>query len=58
MWSDGDLGYAIAVTGNAFRETGGDAGRLTGSFTGQNHDGATGILERSDLTAAFGAGRD
>ena len=56
-WGRGDLGYAIAVTGNAFRETGGDAGQLTGIFTGRNHEGAAGTLERDDLTAAFGAGR-
>lgn len=56
-WLDGDLGYAIAVTGNTFRETGGDDGRLTGIFTGTGHEGAAGTLERSDLTAAFGASR-
>ena len=38
-----------------FRETGGDAGRVTGIFTGRSHEGAAGTLERSDLTAAFGA---
>ena len=59
MWGDGDLRYAIAVTGNTFRETGGgDAGRLTGIFTGARHEGAAGTLERSDLTAAFGASRE
>ena len=70
MWLDGDLGYTIAVRGGTtppgqaghlsyvFRETGGDAGRLTGIFTGQNHEGAAGTLERTDLTAAFGATRD
>lgn len=57
MWLDGDLGYAIAVDGNTFRETGGDDGILTGIFTGANHEGAAGTLERSDLTAAFGASR-
>ena len=56
-WLDGDLGYTIAVTGNTFRETGGDAGRLTGIFTGRNHEGAAGTLDRPDLTAAFGADR-
>lgn len=56
-WLDGDLGYTIAVTGNTFHETGGDAGRLTGIFTGANHEGAAGTLERSDLSAAFGATR-
>ena len=57
QWLDGDLGYLIAVDGNTFRETGGDAGRLTGIFTGHNHEGAAGTLERADLTAAFGASR-
>ena len=69
MWLDGDLGYTIAVNGGTtppgkagylsyvFRETGGDAGRLTGIFTGASHEGATGTLERNDLTAAFGASR-
>ena len=57
QWLDGDLGYTIAVTGNTFRETGGDDGRLTGIFVGRSHEGAAGTLERSDLTAAFGASR-
>ena len=58
MWLDGDLGYEISVRKNTFRETGGDDGRLTGIFTGQSHEGAAGTLERSDLTAAFGAERE
>lgn len=57
QWRDGDLGYAIAVRGNTFRETGGDGGRLTGIFTGAAHEGVAGTLERSDLTAAFGGSR-
>lgn len=57
-WGDGTLGYVIAVMGNTFRETGGDAGRLTGIFTGAAHVGAAGTIERSDLTAAFGASRE
>ena len=56
-WGDGDLGYNIDVTGNAFWSTGGDAGTVAGIFTGQAHEGAAGTLERSDLTAAFGATR-
>ena len=56
-WLDGDLGYTIAVSGKTFRETGGDDGSLTGIFTGRSHEGAAGTLERSDLTAAFGATR-
>ena len=54
-WGSGDLSYTIAVSGNTFRESGGDDGLLTGIFTGQGHEGAVGTLERSDLTAAFGA---
>lgn len=57
-WRDGDLHYSIAVRGNTFRETGGDSGRLTGIFAGRSHEAAGGTLERSDLTAAFGATRD
>ena len=57
QWSDGDLEYSIVVSGNTFKETGGDAGILTGIFTGENHMGAAGTLERQDLTAAFGASR-
>ena len=56
-WLDGDLAYTISVDGNTFRETGGDAGRVTGVFVGLDHEGAAGTLERSDLTAAFGASR-
>ena len=68
-WGDGDLNYVIAIHGGVtppgqaghtaytFRETGGDAGTLTGTFTGQQHEGVAGTLERSDLTAAFGGTR-
>ena len=56
-WGVGALGYTIVVRGNTFRETGGDAGRLTGSFTGLSHEGVAGTLERTDLTAAFGGAR-
>ncbi len=57
QFGDGDLGYTIRVNGNTFRETGGDTGRVTGIFVGRSHEGAAGTLERSDLTAAFGAKR-
>lgn len=57
QWMDGDLTYTIVVRGNTFKQTGGDAGTLTGIFVGRSHEGATGTLERSDLTAAFGASR-
>ena len=55
QWLDGDLGYTIAVQGNTFQETGGDAGTLSGHFTGRGHEGTVGTLERRDLSAAFGA---
>ncbi|MDE0373058.1 MAG: hypothetical protein OXI73_11020 [Rhodospirillales bacterium] len=57
QWLDGDLAYAISIRGNTFRRAGGDAGTLTGVFVGRSHEGATGTLERPDLTAAFGASR-
>ena len=57
QWRDGELRYTIAVRGNTFRETGGDAGRLTGAFAGRSHESVGGTLERSDLSAAFGASR-
>ena len=57
QWLDGDLGYTIAVQGNTFQETGGDAGTLSGHFTGRGHEGTVGTLERRDLSAAFGAER-
>lgn len=57
QWGDGDLAYSIAVDGNAFRQTGGDDGILTGVFFGENHEETAGTLERDDLTAAFGGKR-
>lgn len=57
MWRDGYLGYTIAVTGNTFTQTGGDEGYVTGIFVGSAHEGATGTVERADLTGAFGATR-
>ena len=57
IWGDGDLGYSIAVIGNTFRQTGGDAGTLTGAFFGESHEGMGGVLERAGLTAAFGGKR-
>ena len=56
-WSVGDLAYDILVTGNTFRQTGGDEGTVTGAFFGEAHDAAGGVLERTDLSAAFGATR-
>ena len=59
MWGDGDLSYRLDIHGNRFRDGPGsaDGGTLTGAFVGLNHEGVTGTLERSDLTAAFGASR-
>ena len=56
-WGDGVLSYNIAVRGNTFHQTGGDEGLLTGIFTGHEHEGAAGVLERTDLMAAFVADR-
>ena len=53
----GSLAYQISVNGNSFRNTGGDTGDLQGAFVGLQHQGATGTLEREDLTASFGATR-
>ena len=52
MWGRGELGYEIAVEGSMFREVAGDDGMLVGIFTGTNHEGAAGTLERDDLTSA------
>lgn len=57
QWGDGDLNYRIAVQGYAFHETGGDAGKVTGTFYGPNQDKAGGTLRRTDLAAGFGAER-
>ena len=56
-WGDGDLGYSIAVRENAFVQTGGDDGEVTGAFFGAGHEAMGGVLERSDLSAGFGGTR-
>ena len=56
-WGDGDLGYTVEVRGDTFVQTGGDAGQVTGAFFGSGHDGMGGVLERDDLSAAFGGKR-
>lgn len=56
-WGDGDLRYQLSVSGNTFEQTGGDAGTVTGAFFGQAHEAMGGVLERSDLSAAFGGSR-
>ncbi|MDE2815134.1 MAG: hypothetical protein OXK81_00350 [Chloroflexota bacterium] len=53
-WGDGDLAYSINFDGNYFRSTAGDEGYVSGRFVGTEHEGAVGILERADLTGAFG----
>ena len=56
-WGRGRLDYDIVLDGNRFRQTGGDAGVVTGALLGPAHEGAAGTLERDDLSAAFGAAR-
>ncbi|MCY4441323.1 MAG: hypothetical protein OXE53_14110 [Deltaproteobacteria bacterium] len=56
-WGDGDLAYDILVSGNGFVATGGDEGGVNGQFYGAQHQLMGGILERTDLTAAFGGTR-
>lgn len=56
-WGDGGLNHRISINGQVFYETGGDAGRVTGAFFGQNHESFGGTLRRTDLAAGFGAER-
>ena len=56
-WRDGHLSYRIAVRGNTFVRTGGDAGLITGAFFGPSHEGMGGVLVRDDLSAGFGGKR-
>ena len=58
LWNDGNLHYTLSLNGNYLRSTGGDEGYVSGRFIGAHHQGAVGILERPDLTGAFGAVRD
>ena len=57
QWGDGDLHYTVAVEGNGFTQTGGDDGTVTGSFFGDHHFLMGGVLQRTDLSAAFGGKR-
>ena len=57
IWGDGDLHYMVDVRGNAFVQTGGDEGTVTGAFFGPVHEAMGGTLERHDLSAAFGGTR-
>lgn len=56
-WTHGRLRYAVEVRGNTFVRTSGDDGALTGAFFGPRHEAMGGVLERCDLTAAFGGKR-
>ena len=56
-WGDGELSYRVAVRGNTFIQSGGDAGLVTGAFFGPSHDGMGGVLVRGDLSAGFGGKR-
>ncbi len=70
-WGDGELHYAVRASDNGFRRadaefvragpgyewSGKDLGTLTGVFFGARHEGMGGVLERHDLSAAFGGKR-
>ncbi len=70
-WGDSDLHYAVRASGNGFRRadaefvragpgyewSGKDLGTVTGVFFGARHEGMGGVLERHDLSAAFGGRR-
>lgn len=61
MWRDGDLQYSVQLTGNAFGNyrpgANDDAGIVDGGFFGRQHEAMGGVVERVDLTAAFGGTR-
>ena len=57
QWNTGSLNYTLQMSGNFLRSTGGANGVLIGQFYGSSHEGVAGSIERSDLTAAFGAMR-
>jgi len=56
-WRDVQLGSKVAVRGNTFVQSGGDAGLATGAFFGTSHEGMGGVLVREDLSAGFGGNR-
>ena len=60
QWNDGDLHYSFALDsgGTYLRSNGGDEGYVSGRFVGDYSEAVVGILERPDLTAAFGAKRE
>ncbi|MCY4226423.1 MAG: hypothetical protein OXF20_01770 [Gammaproteobacteria bacterium] len=64
IWNDGDLSYTIQTHANrgidgfeSIAADGNDPGSVTGVFTGNLHQGAAGILEHPNLSAAFGGVR-
>ena len=56
-WGEGELHYEVGVRGNTFTQMGGDEGIVTGAFFGRAHEAMGGVLERDDVTAAFGGER-
>ena len=57
VWGDGDLDYWVEIAGNTFKQVDGDDGVVAGVFLGHHHDAMGGVLDRDDLTAAFGGKR-
>ena len=51
------LNYRIAITGNAFVQTGGDDGEINGAFFGRSHEGMGGTVQRDDFMGAFAGKR-
>ena len=56
-WGDGDLGYAVQISGSTFTSVDGDDGAVEGIFVGASHEGMAGTLKRNDLIGAFGGSR-
>ena len=51
------LNYEIAIKGNAFAQTGGDAGTIDGRFFDRSHQGMGGTIRREDFAGAFAGKR-
>ena len=63
-WGDGDLHYSLELKEESGADIftssflrGDDPGVVTGTFVGAAHEGATGVLEHPNLSAAFGSTR-
>ena len=54
QWNDGALEYDVGLEDGTFTRTGGDDGVVTGTFFGGQYQGMGGVVQRSDLVAAFG----